>query len=61
MAWVCIHCGTIIYDQGDKCPNCEMNPYQCSDQCSEEKHLVSYNEIIRFLKTEKWENKKKKK
>lgn len=28
MAWLCIHCGTQIYGQADKCPNCEKNPYQ---------------------------------
>ncbi len=48
MNWLCVHCGTQIPDRGDKCPNCDMNPYVYEKG---ELLNVSPREFRKFLKT----------
>lgn len=47
---LCVHCGTSIPDHGDKCPNCEEDPYHTEPN---ELLQVHPNDIKKFPSTGK--------
>ncbi len=50
MNWLCVHCGTPIPDHGDKCPNCEEDPYKLEPG---ELQDVSLRDFWKFVRTGK--------
>jgi len=56
MDWLCVHCGTPVPDHGDKCPNCDENPFRLEPG---ELLNVSPKDFRKFISNGKLETKKR--
>jgi predicted ATP-dependent serine protease len=52
MAWRCVHCGTEVYGEADRCPNCDENPRKINPKdlypenpCRKRKQIAAFFKI----------------